>query len=360
MGRPDSNGLLATDNLVFVGSPGVDASSASLLDVARVYVGKNPNDLVPRTATNSPDRQPIAYLAHTPVLRDLFGPVLDFATAAGLGHSNDPATPAFLNTTLTGQTAQRFGTSGECGHEYFATAPPAHSDQQTFHSQSLDNMAAIVEGDYGSMTGEHRPAGLPAVTVPSALLPLPTINVHIADDCRSFNDSLLSWTKDAAASAAASAAQRLAKVVAGLGSNGSLTHTAIQVTTAQIGQLGQQVQAGAQTILHHLPPPPIPLPNFSVNVSIFALPFPFPARDRASRQASSAAAQSPRQRVLIAAGRHVVGPRGVTKLTLTFTKAGRQLLAKQAALRLQVTVRLQLRGHTLSTASGTKSVRLHH
>jgi pimeloyl-ACP methyl ester carboxylesterase len=354
-----SKGLLATDNLVFVGSPGVDVSSASLLDVARIYVGKNPNDLVPRTAINSRDRQPLATLAHTPLFENLFGPTLAFAT--GLGHSNDPATPAFLHTTRPGQTAQRFGTDGECGHEYFATHPPLHSDQRTFSDQSLANMAAIAEGDYesGSVTGEHRPAGLPAVTS-SAPLPLPIINVQIADDCASLNSSVLSWTKDAAVSAAVSAATSLAKAAAGLGSRiGSLTHTAIQATTASIEQLGQQAQTDAQTVLHHLPRP-APLPNFSINVSIFALPFSFPARDRASLQASSAAAKSPRQRVLIATGRHVVGPRRVTKLTLTFTKAGRQLLAKQAALRLQVTVRLQLRGHTLSTASGTKSVRLHH
>jgi pimeloyl-ACP methyl ester carboxylesterase len=350
-----SKGLLARDNLVFVGSPGVDVSTASLLDVARIFVGKNPNDLVPRTAINSPDRRPIAILAHTPPLKSLFGPILDFAT--GLGHSNDPATPAFLNTTLPGQTAQRFGTDGECGHEYFATHPPLHSDQRKFSDQSLANMAAIAEGDYGSVTGEHRPAGLPAVTS-SALLPLPIINVQINDDCASLNASVLSSAKDAATSAAASAVASLAKAAAGLRSRiGSLAHTTIQATTASIEQLGQQAQTDAQTVLHNLPPL-APLPNFSINVSIFSLSLPFHARDRASRQASSAAAKSPR--VLIATGRHVVGPRRVTKLTLTFTKAGRQLLAKQAALRLQVTVGLQLRGRTLSTASATKSVRLHH
>ncbi|MCA1695831.1 MAG: alpha/beta hydrolase, partial [Actinobacteria bacterium] len=91
------NGLRPT-NVVFVGSPGTDLKSAAELgiDPKRVFAGKNPNDFVPETATDSTVRKTVGLLAKVRLfLRP--GSALSAWTYAfrNVGHNIDPTHAAY-------------------------------------------------------------------------------------------------------------------------------------------------------------------------------------------------------------------------------------------------------------------------
>jgi hypothetical protein len=96
------------ENLVAIGSPGMDASTASALGTtARVWAGRTVDD-------------PIRFVPHTRIL--------------GLGHGTDPVSPSF--------GARVFSTGSTKGHDSYYDSG----------SESLANLARIVLGDYAAVT----------------------------------------------------------------------------------------------------------------------------------------------------------------------------------------------------------------
>jgi hypothetical protein len=95
-------------NLVALGSPGMDASTTADLDTtAEVWAARTPDD-------------PIRFVPHTRVL--------------GLGHGTDPVSPAF--------GARVFSTGSAKGHDGYYTSG----------SESVANLARIVLGQYSKVT----------------------------------------------------------------------------------------------------------------------------------------------------------------------------------------------------------------
>jgi hypothetical protein len=97
------------DNLIFVGSPGVQQESASAFSPARVWVGEADGDPIPRLPSQ------------------IFGP--------------NPASERF--------GAWRFRTGTASGHsEYYNSG-----------TESLRNVVRIVKGEYCDVTLVHAPVG---------------------------------------------------------------------------------------------------------------------------------------------------------------------------------------------------------
>jgi pimeloyl-ACP methyl ester carboxylesterase len=176
------------DNLVFVGSPGVDFPNADSLPSTgysppayRVFAAANPNDVVVDLATS---RAVADIHAASNVLTFIrSGP--DLSDFANIGHGPNPA------SSDSAFGAQIFGTDGECGHEYFSDqVPPGYSGPwsgRPAFPQGLKNLAAIITDNFGDVTPERRPSGT-ILSGSDPLVPfLPAVNLQLDDDCRTFN-----------------------------------------------------------------------------------------------------------------------------------------------------------------------------
>jgi hypothetical protein len=337
-------GVLRHDTVVFVGSPGVDVSSASQIPVAHLYVGRNPNDLVPDLATPGLLADAEAWLEKflTPV--GLQG----YLAFTGPGHNRDPSSPAFL-----GSIGHRFGTGGDCGHtSYFENKPPGDwPNNVPWHSQTLDNLAAISVGDFSHVTPETRPPVFSLVPGPG----LPTINDNIADWCGSMN----SWLVHFAASAAAkliSLGHSLVNTAGNVIRN--VASTVYNVTTSVVSGVKHTATIIVSTTV-----------NTTVNVATSVWGFVsshLPAGDTGSAtDARSAASQ---QKILIATGHVKVTRPGRHRLQLVLTRKGRALLARykrlihtrghrrRASLRITITVHETIKGGASVTATRTRTI----
>src|SRR5262249_11527634 len=152
------------DNVVFVGSPGVNASNVRQLGRPKaVYAGENPNDFI-RLFTLPVTQAISGFLtfhlsAPSWLARALFdrlggGYVAAFdlcGKGVYLAHGPDP-------TTISG--IRRFSTDGECGHGYF-------DDPDGDGTVGLANLARITMGQGSSTTRETGPTVAPFLVEPA-------------------------------------------------------------------------------------------------------------------------------------------------------------------------------------------------
>ncbi|WP_415647476.1 alpha/beta hydrolase [Stackebrandtia soli] len=134
---------LDVDEAIFVGSPGVGTDTAAEL-------GLNPENVYSSHASNDP----IRYLTETEVA---FGNNPSDEDFGGRRFASDPGTPLF--ETHTGQKTYDpmgpFGPSITLPTIDFEWKGGAHSDYWTDDNQSRDNIARIVTGTGGDITGDH-------------------------------------------------------------------------------------------------------------------------------------------------------------------------------------------------------------
>jgi virginiamycin B lyase len=143
VGRAAAAGTLNGANVVFVGSPGVDAVNTTFLGHPRgIFAGENPNDFIQLFSSKPAEEAvllgtPFSDLA-TQAIKQQFGLNADFYR---IGHGPDPTSPSF--------GARRFSTNGECGHEYF-------DDPTDTGTEGLKNLALITMGDGARVSPEKR------------------------------------------------------------------------------------------------------------------------------------------------------------------------------------------------------------
>lgn len=288
-------GALSSGKLVFIGSPGVEATQASELGAGEVFAGANPNDVVPGLATSSSAQEQTRLYN---VVRKLLGPLEAYAR---IGHGPNPADPK------SGFGAKRFSTAGGCGHEYFEEARPGKGSD--YHSaslvtDSLANMARIITGHTDELTPETRPdvpflSGIGPLLGGDPLLGgLPYENWQIDNDCRPLNVSkeqeLAKAVNDAAQRGTRSVRDRAASILRG-GSD-ILSYSA----------------SGAQKIYGELHWHPF----IARNPSAFKIP----------SGASTSGSPS-----LLASGHHSFRQAGTAPITLRLTARGRRVLKRFAA-----------------------------
>jgi hypothetical protein len=142
-------GALDGDNVVFVGSPGVDAHSVRELGQPKaVYAGENPNDFIQlftdpavQYLNNSLVSHQLVCHALLQVLSKFVGPWDVCGMLQQMAHGPNP-------TGLV-DARHHFSTEGECGHGYF--------DDPTGHgTEGLQNLARITMGDGAQVTQERR------------------------------------------------------------------------------------------------------------------------------------------------------------------------------------------------------------
>lgn len=386
-------GLLSRDNLVFVGSPGVDFPRQKL--VGNIYAGENPNDViqfsyVPRvyapnlgTMLRKVPLPPLAPNASGPSFGNLGSP----AGLIDIGHGNDPTSPQF--------GAKTFGTQGECGHAYFA-------DPSNSGTEALANMARIVTGNTAQVTPETRPpvpAVTPVVTGTNLQLrinwqldcshPWPLISVSALPG--QVLSGVESYIHDKAANLAAAAEQKIVGALAPVLKNvinGGKSFASWLVNTAQ--GAGRQLQSGTKSVANMLAQGGQAAGTVALNTARVGLQtgvgvvtniyttlkgLPLPPLVPFPHAASTTNASSGHRNVLIASSGRSRVSGGRVALHFHLTKAGRRVLrlyvsrARAAAARHQavpglplfVGIMIRPRGHGAAAppgiASGTIRIR---
>jgi hypothetical protein len=148
--RRRGGGALDGDNVVFVGSPGVDADNVQSLGRPKaVYAGENPNDFIqlftsPVVQYLSASEAVNSALVCNALVNQLgpFVAALNLCrSGVHLAHGPDPTSSSF--------GARHFSTAGECGHSYF-------DDAGGRGTEGLANVARIAMGDGRRVTPERR------------------------------------------------------------------------------------------------------------------------------------------------------------------------------------------------------------
>jgi pimeloyl-ACP methyl ester carboxylesterase len=317
VGRAAAHGWLNGDNVVFVGSPGVDAPKVASLGHPRaVYAGENPNDVI-QLAT-----QPVVQgllnaaelgLGFTPTLvydalKQAFGPDSDIWR---IGHGFDPTSTSF--------GARRFSTNGECGHEYFKT------NNHTNGPEGLQNLARITMGKGASVSPERR-APISPFTIKLSYNSLGPIPLPQRPEVTglSFN-----WTPTCHDPSQANAGKLPVDLA---------NHDVLKDLSSLAGIVSSSIRNLLQRPVNLMITASHPE---TVTVQVYATALP-------ARRATAASKQ---RVIVIAAGRQTVTHAGRFHLQLHLTAAGRRYLLGQhrpgshKTLRLALAVLVQLRGH---------------
>jgi hypothetical protein len=303
VGRAAQMGGLDGDNVVFVGSPGVDAANVRALGhPTGVYAGENPNDFIQFT-TSIVTRALSESLSTTPTavchavgkqlgrLYVVAFHLCDLATPQG--HGPDP--------TSAGFGARRFSTAGECGHQYF-------DDAAKHGTEGLANLARIVMGDGRRITPERR-----APIAPFALRLATVIGIPV------INGISINWTVTCKRSSQATAGTKAVSVT-----NYDATHDVINAAMSPL-----------QLIAGSFRPRAFGRAAEAVTMTLFA-----------RKATTKAAAAATRRRVIVIAnGNRTLKHAGRAIVRLHLTGAGRRYLGPQRGKVVQLILGVRVRRH---------------